>query len=151
MQFTTRDTSNRFTTCISNSCQACLSCFETCLKYISRQAYIETGRMKWPHENEKKIQIDLTTSINCSDSWLSIPHGWKNGIHTTIGECTACICHQFHWRFRAILGQSICCCSYSRCWHGNVENQGKCPSHVGAASAGRYFCLFGCPHIHLRI
>jgi solute carrier family 44 protein 1 (choline transporter-like protein) len=37
---------NMISRCLFRTCQCCLYCFEKILKYLSRNAYIETGNLK---------------------------------------------------------------------------------------------------------
>lgn len=44
IQYQVKGQENAISKCVFRTCQCCLYCFEKVLKYLSRNAYIETGR-----------------------------------------------------------------------------------------------------------
>jgi Plasma-membrane choline transporter. len=44
IQYQVKGHENAVSRCVFRTCQCCLYCFEKVLKYLSRNAYIETGR-----------------------------------------------------------------------------------------------------------
>lgn len=76
-----------------------------------------------------------------SDLRRFILRGWIKGLSQTDVKHTSSVHHQFHWRFCAVFGQSICYCNHRSNWNGIITTKNWHSSFVGAIDTRWHLCI----------